>query len=194
VNGPFATLPNAITLARGLAAVPIAFAILEGWFLAALVLVVVAGASDGLDGVVARRTGRTSDWGRLLDPIADKLLLVTIFVAASVPGQGHDPLPWWFAALAILRDVGIVATAFAIYFATRFTGFRPTLLGKINTVVELALVGIFLITRAFGLPEAPLAVAVYLAAGSIVASGLHYVVHVRRLMAESGRSMGVGAA
>jgi cardiolipin synthase len=194
VNGPLVTLPNLLTVARGLMAIPIALAILDGWFLTALVLAFVAGASDGLDGIVARRTGQTSDVGRLLDPIADKLLLVTIFVSASIPGRGYEPLPWWFVTIAIVRDVGIVVTALAIYVATRFTGFRPTLLGKINTCVELGLVGLFLLTRAFGLPEALLVAGVYLAAASIAASGLHYIVHVRRLLAESGRRVSVGAA
>ncbi len=193
MKGPYATLPNAVTVVRALAAVPIALAILDGWWFAAMALVFVAGASDGLDGLVARRTGQTSDLGRLLDPIADKLLLVTIFVTASMPGYGFTPLPWWLAALAIVRDVGIVGAALAIYAATRFTGFRPTLLGKINTVVELSLVGVFLVTRAFGLPEGLLTFGVYLTAGSIAASGLHYVVHVRRLMAESNDRVGVGA-
>jgi cardiolipin synthase len=193
VKGPYVTLPNAVTAARGLAAVPIALAILNGWWIAAIALVFVAGVSDGLDGLIARRTGQTSDVGRLLDPIADKLLLVTIFVTASMPGYGFTPLPWWLTALAILRDVGIIAAAFAIYVATKFTGFRPTMLGKVNTVVELSLVGVFLLTRAFGLPEGLLNFGVYLTAGSIAASGLHYIVHVRRLMAESSGRVSVGA-
>ena len=193
MTGPYLTLPNVVTSARGLAAVPIALTILNGWWLTAIALVFVAGVSDGLDGLLARRTGQTSDVGRLLDPIADKLLLVTIFVTASMPGYGFEPLPWWLAALAIVRDVGIVVAALVIYLTTRFSGFRPTMLGKVNTVVELSLVGVFLLTRAFGLPEGLLTFGVYLTAASIAASGLHYIVHVRRLMAESNDRVGVGA-
>jgi cardiolipin synthase len=194
VSGRVLTLPNALTVARGLAAVPVAIAILNGHFAAAVAIVFVAGLSDGLDGELARRFGQTSDVGRLLDPIADKLLLVTTFAAASVPGRGFEPLPLWLVGLVVLRDVGIVVTALAVYLATGFKGFRPTLLGKINTVVELCLVGVFLLTRAFGLPELPLTVGIYLAAGSIVASGLHYVVHLRRILSETGGNVGVGAA
>ena len=193
MTGPVLTLPNALTVARGLAAVPVAVAILNGWWVTAIVVVFVAGVSDGVDGAVARRTGQISDLGRLLDPIADKLLLVTIFVTASMPGHGFTPLPWWLTALAIVRDVGIVVAGLAIYAVTRFSGFRPTMLGKINTVVELSLVGVFLLTRAFDLPEGLLNFGIYLTAGSIVASGLHYIVHVRRLMAESNRHVGVEA-
>lgn len=195
MTGRVVTFPNALTLARGLAAVPIAAAILTGWFGTAVLLVFLAGLSDGLDGMVARKTGQTSDIGRLLDPIADKLLLVTVLVAATIPGRGFEPLPWWLTTLAIARDVGIVVTGYVIYRLTGFSGFRPTMLGKINTVVELVLVGMFLLTRAdIGVPEALLTTNVYLAAGSIVVSGIHYILHVRRLMAESSARVGVEAA
>jgi cardiolipin synthase len=193
VTGRVLTIPNALTLARGLAAVPVAIAILQGWFFAALAVVFLAGLTDGLDGAVARRTGQTSDVGRLLDPISDKLLLVTTFVASSVPGRGFEPLPIWLVSMAVLRDVGLVVVAYLVYRATGFTGFRPSMLGKINTVVELGLVVLFLTTRAFGLPEVLLTLGIYLTAGSILASGLHYVVHLRRLLAEAGRDVGVGA-
>ena len=188
------TLPNLLTAARGLAAIPVVLAILNGWFAIALAIIIIAGITDGLDGLVARRTGQTSDFGRLLDPIADKVLLVAAFVAASVPGRGFEPLPMWLVALAILRDVGIVAAGFVIYFVTGFSGFRPTLLGKINTVLELVVVGLFLLTRAFGLAEGALTALIYLTAGTILASGFHYVWHARRQLSEASRKVGVGTA
>lgn len=184
MKGRLLTIPNLLTLARAVAAVPIAIAILDGRFGIALVLVFLAGLTDGIDGFVARRTGQMSDAGRLLDPIADKLLLITVFVAVSVPGRGFEPLPWWVTVLAIARDAGIVAAGLAIYAATRFSGFTPTLLGKLNTVLELALLGLFLGTRALELPEAPLTLLTYVTAVSIVVSGAHYVVHARRQLAE----------
>lgn len=188
------TLPNAITLARALAAVPLALAILNGRFGLALAVVFLAGVSDGVDGKLARGLGQTSEFGRLLDPIADKVLLVTTFVAASVPGRGFAPLPVWLVVMAILRDVGIVVVAYAVYRATGFKDFRPSYLGKVNTVVELCLLGLFLITRALGTPEILLTLGIYLTAGSLVASGLHYVVHLRRLLAEWSGGVGVRAA
>jgi cardiolipin synthase len=188
------TIPNLLTLARGLAALPLALAILNGRFVLAIAIVVAAGLSDGLDGALARWIGQTSDVGRLLDPIADKLLLVTTFVASSVPGHGFEPIPTWLVTLVILRDVGIVIVAYAVYRATGFTGFRPSMLGKINTVVELVLVGLFLLTNATGMPDLLLRVGIYLTAGSVVASGFHYVVHLRRTMAETAGGAGVRAA
>ena len=97
------TIPNLLTIARAVAAVPIVAAILSNRFGLALALIVVAGFSDTIDGTVARRFGQETDLGRILDPIADKLLLVAIFVAASLPNYGFDPLPWWLAAMAIGR-------------------------------------------------------------------------------------------
>ena len=136
-----------------------------------------------IDGTLARKTGTTSDWGRLLDPLADKLLLVTVFVAVSIPGLGFEPLPWWLAAMAIGRDLAMLVAAGVIYLVTGFSGFTPTQLGKLNTFLELVVLGVFLGTRAFGLPEAPLTACIYLTAASIAASGIHYVFHVRRLLA-----------
>jgi cardiolipin synthase len=183
VKGRVLTLPNLLTALRACAALPVALAVRGGRFDVALVLVIVAGLTDGLDGMIARRTGQMSDVGRLLDPIADKLLLVTTLLSVSLPGAGFEPLPLWLAGLAVTRDLCIVAAAFAIYFATGFTGFTPTLLGKVNTCLEMGVVFLFLITRLFDLPEAPLNVFVYLTGASIVASGVHYVFHARRQLA-----------
>lgn len=194
MNGRVLTVPNALTIARGLAAIPVALAILNGWFGTAVAVLFVAGVTDGLDGKLARSLGQTSDIGRLLDPIADKVLLAATFVAMTIPGRGFEPLPLWLVAIAILRDVGIVVAGWIIYWLTGFTGFSPTMLGKINTVVELLLGGLFLLTRALGLPEILLTLGIYITAVSITVSGFHYIVHARRQLAESAEKAGVGAA
>ena len=185
MKGPLFTIPNALTMVRAVAAVPVAVAILDARFGLALVLVVLAGLTDGIDGWVARRAGQQSDYGRLLDPIADKILLVTVFVAICVPGRGFEPLQAWVAALAIGRDLGIVLAGAAIYAATGFSGFTPTFFGKLNTVMELWLVVLFLATRSsLGLPEILLEISIYATVFTIVGSGLHYVAHARRQLAE----------
>lgn len=185
------TIPNVVTAARALAAAPIALSILHGRFGLALCLVFVAGLTDGIDGLLARASGQTSDFGRLLDPIADKILLVSTFVAISIPGHGFAPIPLWLPVIAILRDVGIVAAGLGIYLVTGFSGFTPTFLGKLNTCFELGLVVLFLATRAFGLPELLLTAGVYATAALVVVSGVQYVFHARRQLA--GRGAGVGA-
>jgi cardiolipin synthase (CMP-forming) len=183
VSGGVVTLPNLLTILRAFAALPVALAVRSGRFDLALAIVVLAGLTDGLDGIIARRMGQTSDVGRLLDPIADKVLLVVTFLSVSLPGAGFEPLPLWLAGLAITRDVCIVAAGIGIYLATGFSGFTPTLLGKANTCFEIGVVFLFLVTRLAGLPEALLTVFVYITAASIVVSGLHYVVHARRQLA-----------
>ena len=177
-------VPNLLTIARGFAAIPLVWSILSARFGLALVIVFLAGLTDLLDGIIARKLDQSSDFGRLLDPIADKLLLVTTFVAVSVPGFGFEPLPWWLAALAVGRDVGILGAALVIYRVTGFSGFTPTFLGKLNTNIELWVLFLFLLTRAFSLPELLLTISVYVTAASIVVSGLHYIGHARTQLAE----------
>lgn len=194
MTGRLLTIPNLLTLARGLASIPVFYAVSHARFGLALLIVFLAGLTDGVDGIVARRTGQTSDYGRLLDPIADKTLLVTTFVAITLPGNGFEPLPLWVTSLAILRDVGIVIAGAGIYFATGFSGFTPTFLGKLNTCFELGLVVLFLVTRASNLPELLLTVGIYATAALIVASSVHYVFHARRQLAERGAGIGARTA
>ncbi len=184
VNREAINVPNLLTIARGFAAIPLVWSILSARFGLALVIVFLAGLTDLLDGIIARKLEQSSDFGRLLDPIADKLLLVATFVAVSVPGFGFEPLPWWLAALAVGRDVGILGAALVIYRVTGFSGFTPTFLGKLNTNIELWVLFLFLLTRAFNLPELLLTISIYVTAASIVVSGLHYIVHARTQLAE----------
>lgn len=104
---------------------------------AALAIFVVAGLSDGLDGWVARRFGQQSALGAYLDPLADKLLLSTLFVVLALQGA----MPWLLTILVLLRDLSILTSAGVIFFATGFRDFRPTWWGKINTAFELATIG-----------------------------------------------------
>jgi cardiolipin synthase (CMP-forming) len=184
VTGPYLTLPNVITILRGLAAFPLAWFVLHADFKGAIVTIYLAGLTDGLDGVIARRLNQMSDLGRALDPLADKLLLVTAFVAVSIPGRGFEPLPIWLGVMAVARDVGILIAAAVIYRRTRFTGFTPTFLGKLNTVMELGVIFLFLVTRAYDLPEPLLLAGVFATAATILASSIHYVFHARRQLAE----------
>lgn len=184
MNRQVLNVPNLLTIGRGVAAIPLVWSILSARFGLALVIVFFAGLSDLLDGLIARRLEQASDVGRLLDPIADKLLLVATFVAVSIPGFGFEPLPWWLACLAIGRDVGIVGAAMVIYKVTGFSGFAPSLLGKLNTNIELWVLFLFLLTRALTLPELLLTLSIYLTVISIVVSGVHYIFHVRRQLAE----------
>src|SRR3954468_6700688 len=134
--GPLFTAANQLTLLRMLL-IPF-FAILgiygyRGW---ALVVFFVAGVTDLFDGLIARMTGEKTTLGAWLDPMADKLLLVTMFVMLTVPGLG-DPnrLPLWFTVLVISRDIAIVATVAVVNLAVGPRTFRPSIYGKIATAL-----------------------------------------------------------
>lgn len=126
-------LPNAITLARIVLVVPLVWLIAQHRFGAALIVVAVAGASDALDGLLAKRFGWQSWLGGVLDPIADKLLLVASFVSLNFVGA----LPLWLLALVVGRDLVIVAGATAYHFLIGPVTPQPSMLSKITTATQI---------------------------------------------------------
>jgi len=138
----------------------------------ALVLVVAAGASDGADGWVARRWRQTSRLGLYLDPIVDKLLLSTLFVLVAAA----HALPWVITILVFTRDACILTTTLTLYLSTGFRDFRPSLLGKANTVAEVVTVGLALLQLV--VPDHGVAIWKHAALPVVFvltyASGLHY--------------------
>jgi cardiolipin synthase len=132
------TAANQLTLLR-LLLVPV-FAIcmlygLPGW---ALVTFVVAGITDLFDGFIARQTGQLTTLGAWLDPMADKLLVATMFVMLTMPGLGMKVrLPLWLTVLVLSRDIAIVLTVAIVNLAVARRTFKPSLLGKAATVVYL---------------------------------------------------------
>ena len=146
----------------------------------------VAAVTDVLDGLAARSFNQKTQLGAILDPMADKLLLVTAFVILSLPRFTlTDPIPFWLTAVAISRDVIIVLAAAVINMTTGFSGFRPSIPGKLNTFVQITLIVFFLVANAFNLPAEYLPVAYYATLAIAVFSGLHYIVHINRLMSEN---------
>jgi cardiolipin synthase len=132
------TAANQLTILRMLL-IP-AFVILlmyghRGW---ALVTFLVAGLTDMFDGLIARSTGQKTELGAWLDPMADKLLLVTMFIVLTLPGIGSaNRLPLWFTILVISRDVAIVATVAVFNLAIGPRTFRPSIFGKIATATYI---------------------------------------------------------
>jgi len=102
-----------------------------GW---ALGLFVVAGISDGLDGLLARLLKQKTVLGQYMDPIADKLLLSSLFLVLSIT---HN-IPWKFTVLVFSRDMGILVTSALLYAVTGFRDFRPSIYGKMNTCAQVA--------------------------------------------------------
>jgi cardiolipin synthase len=132
------TAANQLTLLR-LLLIPV-FALfmlygMPGW---ALVTFLIAGATDAVDGLVARRTGHSTTLGAWLDPMADKLLLTTLFVMLTLPGLGLvQRLPLWLTVLVVSRDVLIVLTVAVVNLAIARRTFPPSPLGKVATAIYI---------------------------------------------------------
>jgi len=166
-------LPNAITLLRIALVVPLVAVIARKDFNTALILVIAAGASDALDGLLAKRFGWQSWLGGVLDPIADKTLLVACFVSLWLTGV----MPAWLMGLALLRDVVILAGAATYHFAVgRFTP-QPLLLSKITTTLQIVLVIALLVDRTswFDVPVVLLQLLLWGTALATAISGAQYV-------------------
>src|ERR1051325_997505 len=145
------TVPNLLTVFR-MVLIPVFVSLLfYQRFILALGVFVMAGVTDGLDGLLARRFDQKSQLGTILDPIADKLLLVTSFIVLSMPTISpqpvprHFPVPFWVTAAVISRDIFIIVGAAAINIVTGFRGFRPSWLGKISTTVQILAIALILI-------------------------------------------------
>ncbi len=166
-------IPNAITLARMAVAPPLAWLIFAGREADALLLAAVAGASDGIDGWLARRNGWTSRLGGLLDPIADKLLLSAGYVGFAIT----ELLPLWLCLLVLGRDVIIVGGAVAYHALVEPLTAAPSRLSKFTTALQIALAVavLALAAGAVAIPPVVLDAAIVLVAMSTAASGVHYV-------------------
>jgi cardiolipin synthase len=134
--GPVFTAANVLTLLRMLLIPFFAILVIYGYRGWALVVFLTAALTDLFDGLIARATGEKTTLGAWLDPLADKLLLVTMFVILTVPGIG-DPnrLPLWFTVLVISRDVAIVGTVAVVNLAIGPRTFRPSIYGKLATAL-----------------------------------------------------------
>ena len=189
------TLPNALTVVR-MVLIPVFVGALYyqrfGW---ALAVFVAAGATDGLDGLFARRFNQYSPLGQILDPIADKLLLVTSYVTLSLPSimepsalvqphPRHLPVPFWVTAAVISRDIFIVVGAAAINVVTGFRRFRPSWLGKANTAVQIAAVVLVLVAASFPPLRGYLPTVYTIVFAFAVISGVHYIFWANKLIGE----------
>lgn len=183
------TLPNLLTLLRILAIPFFAIALWYGHHLEALLLFAGAGVTDLLDGWIARTFHQKSDLGAILDPAADKLLTTTAFVLMAWRTEGMvAPVPVWVAILAISRDVLISLTALASVGHWRNDIFRPSLLGKTSTAVQLLVLSLGLLFNALGprpWQKALMPEMYYLSALLVLSSGIHYFLRAtRKAMAE----------
>ncbi len=180
--GKTLTTANQLTLLRMLL-IP-AFVILvvyeqEGWALAVFML---AGVTDGLDGFFARR-GQQTSLGALLDPMADKLLLVTTFIVLTIPGIGLiNRIPLWLTILVISRDVVIVLTVAIVTIAVGRRQFRPSIYGKVATATYIVTCVVVMFFNFLGRPSLLVTAGIYASLAITLVSGIHYVAYAARII------------
>jgi cardiolipin synthase len=167
------TLPNFLTLLRIIAVPVFLILVTNRAYAAAFVLFLAAGVTDTVDGVLARLTNASSDLGASLDPLADKLLLVSSFVMLAWLGV----IPLWLMIIALTRDVVILTGYLVLYFFGRPMAVDPTAISKLNTFMEMGTIGFALAALARpGMPMDAVNAVVWSVTGTtITISGVHYV-------------------
>jgi cardiolipin synthase len=187
------TYANQLTILRMVFVPCFVLLVIYGYPRAATFVFALAGVTDGLDGLLARKLGQKTVLGSFLDPMADKLLLTAAFVTLTVPSIPIAlHIPVWLTITTISRDILIALSALIIHLQTRHSQFPPSFLGKLTTAAQLATVGICMLANFdVELGMAFLPPVVYSTLSLTVASGLHYFYRSVRLI-ESYQRVEVG--
>jgi cardiolipin synthase len=171
-------LPNYITLVR-IVLIPFFINLMiYGYYREALAVFVVACVTDALDGLIARLTSSITELGALLDPIADKLLILSAFVTLVL----LEMLPVWLVTIVVSRDVILILGSLVIYMLGYDLKARPSIIGKVTTVLQLFVVTLALILTIFGNEMAWMDALHWTTAGFTLVSGFQYVVRGTRIV------------
>jgi cardiolipin synthase len=173
LKSEFWTTPNQLTLMRLFFIPFIDICVVEGRYRTALLLVVVAGLSDGLDGLAARLLHQKTKLGEYLDPIADKLLLSSLFLVMSF----NRLIPWRYTVMVFSRDLSILIISALLYTIVGLRDFRPGIFGKINTACQIAAVFCSLLAKVYAVEAVWMTrdVLLYGVFAFTLASAVHYV-------------------
>ncbi len=174
-------LPNLITVLRFALVAPLMGLLAGGHYAAALSLFAVMGASDAVDGFLAKRFHWESRLGQFLDPLSDKTMLVCTYLTLGWLGL----LPGWLVAAVILRDLVIVVGALAYHFVTHRLEMCPTWISKINTVAQIVLAVAVIADQFLVMTDLIADALMFIVLATTVASGLHYVLEWSRLAREA---------
>jgi cardiolipin synthase (CMP-forming) len=169
----FWTAPNQITLLRLIFIPFVIISVFDAHWRWALALLIAAALSDALDGLLARTLHQQTLLGIYLDPIADKLLLSSLFLVLSFVKK----IPWKYTVLVFSRDLCIVATAVVLYASVGFRDFRPSIFGKINTACQIATVWFVVLSQVVETQwlDAVVKGLLYATFTFATISGIHYV-------------------
>jgi cardiolipin synthase (CMP-forming) len=181
------TAPNQLTLMRMIFVPFIVIYLVDGRYLWALILFVTAGFSDGLDGLLARRLHQQTLLGQYLDPIADKLLLSTIFLVLSILHK----IPWKFTVVVFSRDISILAASAVLFAIAGLRNFRPSIFGKANTFSQISAIFFVLLFQIRPLRWIWIARTEFLRATFFftIISALHYVILVQQRLREQTHAL-----
>ncbi len=164
-------IPNILTIIRLFLVIPLVILLLSEEYAVALTIFVIAGLSDGLDGLLAKQFGWTSRFGSIADPLADKLLMISSFFVLCWQGE----LPWWLFVAILLRDLVIVGGALSYNHLFGLEEVKPTLLSKYNTFIQILLVVVVIFDLATAsVPELFQQSLVYLVLALTIGSGVQY--------------------
>jgi cardiolipin synthase (CMP-forming) len=164
-------IPNFITLARMLMTPLAVMMIISQRFLPAFLIFILAGVSDAIDGFIAKNFDLRTEVGAYLDPLADKALLISIYVSLAI----YAGLPAWIAIIVVSRDVMILVAVLVSWLLDKPVEIRPVWVSKLNTVAQIALAGFALGVRAFGLdqPLLPTSLELLVAATTLASGGVY---------------------
>jgi len=172
-------LPNAITLVRVILIPFFVDLMIYGYYRPALLVFIAACLTDALDGMVARLTNSRTELGAFLDPMADKLLIVTSFITLAL----LEKLPVWLVIIVVSRDIILTLGSLVIYLTGHGLTIQPSIIGKATTFLQLLVVTLALVLVAYGVRSEYLWIISWAAAASTVASGVQYVVRGMKIMA-----------
>lgn len=176
------TLPNIITLVRLLLVPTIVWAIVEGYFGAAFIIFVVAGISDGVDGFIARRYNLRSRLGAYLDPLADKALLVSIYLSLTFLAE----IPLWLALIVVSRDLLIIGGVILAWVLDRPIEVRPLFISKVNTAAQIIFAALVIGDLAFaaGMTSVRDVMAIIVGVLTVASAGAYLVDWARHMAAQ----------
>ena len=175
MSTPLLTVANQLTILRMALAPLLVVLIVYREFTWALVMFVVAGVTDLLDGLIARLGHQKTTLGAMLDPMADKVLLASCFVALTWGGELQARIPIWLTVVVLSRDAIILVSVAVINLTLGRRVFYPSLLGKASTLLQIGTAGMALALNAFGADFAHAGWVYRVTLGLTVASALHYV-------------------
>src|SRR5579862_2540266 len=178
----FWTAPNQITLLRLIFIPFVIIAVFEGHWRWALALLLIAALSDGLDGLLARTLHQQTLLGQYLDPIADKLLLSSLFLVLSILHK----IPWKYTVVVFSRDISILAASAVLFAIAGLRNFQPSIFGKANTFSQISAVFFTLLLQVHTVRWIWIARKVFLQATFLftIVSALHYVILVQQRLRE----------